>query len=160
MSGLAPSHKVGKRVTASATKVMGLSPALERLRPSLLPLFTGVRGRGVLGSSQAQATPKQHQRYALWGIRRGAPRGYSCLSAGTHPTDTARSQTMLHQELGREHRAQIHREVEHDRLEARLAKAARSDEDGVARRGRVARGAAPLTTLFRWGAISPRRPPR
>ncbi len=56
---------------------------------------------------------------------------------------------MLHQELGREHRAQIHREVEHDRLDARLAKAARSDEDGVARRGRVARGAALLTALFR-----------
>ena len=31
---------------------------------------------------------------------------------------------MLHQELGRERMTQIHREVEHDRLDARLAKAA------------------------------------
>ena len=49
---------------------------------------------------------------------------------------------MLHQELGRERRAQIHREVDHYRLDARLAKAARSDEDGATRRGRVAHGAA------------------
>jgi len=55
---------------------------------------------------------------------------------------------MLHQELGRERIAQIHREVEHDRLDARLAKAARSEEDG-ARRGRVARGVALVTALFR-----------
>jgi hypothetical protein len=47
---------------------------------------------------------------------------------------------MLHQELGRERMTQIHREVEHNRLDARLAKAARSEEDGAARRGRVARG--------------------
>jgi hypothetical protein len=56
---------------------------------------------------------------------------------------------MLHQELGRERIAQIHREVEHDRLDARLAKAARSDEDGAARRDRVARGVALVTALFR-----------
>ncbi len=56
---------------------------------------------------------------------------------------------MLHQELGREHRAQVHREVEHNRLDARLAKAARSGEDGAARRGRVARGVALVTALFR-----------
>ncbi len=56
---------------------------------------------------------------------------------------------MLHQELGREHRAQIHREVEHYRLDAHLAKAARSEEDGAASRGRVARGVALVTALFR-----------
>ena len=56
---------------------------------------------------------------------------------------------MLHQELGRQHRAQIHREVDHHRLDARLAKAARSEEDGAARGGRVTRGAALLTALFR-----------
>ena len=56
---------------------------------------------------------------------------------------------MLHQELGREHRAQIHREVEHYRLDARLARAARSDEVGATRRGRVARGVAIVTALFR-----------
>ena len=56
---------------------------------------------------------------------------------------------MLHQELGRERRAQIHREVEHNRLDARLAKAARSEEGGATRRGRVARGAALVTALLR-----------
>jgi hypothetical protein len=57
---------------------------------------------------------------------------------------------MLHQELGRQRRAQIHREVDHYRLDARLAKATRSEEDGATRsRGRVARGAALLTALFR-----------
>ena len=56
---------------------------------------------------------------------------------------------MLHQELGRQHRAQIHREVEHYRLDARLAKAARSGEGGATRRGRVARGFALATALFR-----------
>jgi hypothetical protein len=56
---------------------------------------------------------------------------------------------MLHQELGREHRAQIHREVGHNRLDARLAKAARSEEDGATRRGWVVRGVALATALFR-----------
>jgi hypothetical protein len=56
---------------------------------------------------------------------------------------------MLHQELGRERMTQIHREVEHNRLDARLAKAARSEEDGAARRGRVARGVALVTALFK-----------
>ena len=56
---------------------------------------------------------------------------------------------MLHQELGREHRAQIHREVDHYRLDARLAKADRSDGDGATRGGRVARGIALVTALFR-----------
>ena len=56
---------------------------------------------------------------------------------------------MLHQELGREHRAQIHREVGRSRLDARLAKAARSREDGAIRGGRVVRGVALVTALFR-----------
>ena len=57
---------------------------------------------------------------------------------------------MLHQELGRERRAQIHREVEHNRLDASLVRAARSHGEGVAtRRGRVARGVAIVTALFR-----------
>ncbi len=51
--------------------------------------------------------------------------------------------------LGRERAAQMRKEVEHNRLEARLAQAARSDEGNVARRGRVARGAALVTALFR-----------
>jgi hypothetical protein len=42
----------------------------------------------------------------------------------------------------------MRKEIDGDRL-ARLARASRSDEDGVARRGRVARGAALVTALFR-----------
>ena len=38
-------------------------------RPFFFPLFTGVRGIRILRSSLRQATPKQHQRYAIWGIR-------------------------------------------------------------------------------------------
>jgi hypothetical protein len=56
---------------------------------------------------------------------------------------------MLHQELGRERTAQIHREVERNRLDARLARTARSDEAGAARGGRVARRVALVTALFR-----------
>ncbi len=51
--------------------------------------------------------------------------------------------------LGRERVAQIRKEVEHNRLEARLARAARSEEGNVTRQGRVARGAALVTALFR-----------
>ena len=50
--------------------------------------------------------------------------------------------------LARERTAQMRKEVEHNRLDARLARAARSDGEGVASRGRVARGAALLTALF------------
>ena len=51
--------------------------------------------------------------------------------------------------LGRERVVQMRTEVEHSRLEARLARAARSEEGNVALRGRVARGAALVTGLFR-----------
>jgi hypothetical protein len=51
--------------------------------------------------------------------------------------------------LGRERVGQMHMEVEHNRLEARLAKAARSNEYSVTRRGRVARGVALVMALFR-----------
>jgi hypothetical protein len=40
------------------------------------------------------------------------------------------------------------RRVEHDRLEARLARAARSDGAGATRRGRIARGASLVTALL------------
>ena len=59
---------------------------------------------------------------------------------------------MLYLEMlaGREQQiAETRRRVEHDRLEARLARAARSDGDGGTRRRRVARGVAPVTSLFR-----------
>ena len=77
--------------------------------------------------------------------------GYSCFSAGTFPTEMERGAQMyqgFEQELARERVAQMRKEVDGDRL-ARLARASRSNEDGVARRGRVARGAALLTALFR-----------
>ena len=51
--------------------------------------------------------------------------------------------------LARERTAQMREEVERNRLDARLAKAARSEEDGAGRRGRVARGVALVTALFR-----------
>ena len=50
--------------------------------------------------------------------------------------------------LVRERTAQMRKEVEHNRLDARLARAARSEGDGAARRGRVSRGAALVTVLF------------
>ena len=51
--------------------------------------------------------------------------------------------------LGRERVVQMRTEVEHNRLESRLTRAARSDEGNVARRGRVARGVALVTAPFR-----------
>ncbi len=57
--------------------------------------------------------------------------------------------------LARERTAQMRKEVEQNRLYARSARAARSDGEGVARRGRVARGAAHVTALFRCVAIAP-----
>ncbi len=58
---------------------------------------------------------------------------------------------MLHQEfdLSRQRAMEMRTEVGHNRLDARSARAARSDGEGVARRGRVARGAALVTALFR-----------
>ena len=76
------------------------------------------------------------------------PRSYSCLSAGTHPTERARSHTMLHNELGRERMVQIRTEVEHNRLESRLSKGDGS-EKGVSRRSMAARSAAVFMSLFR-----------
>ena len=55
---------------------------------------------------------------------------------------------MLHQELGRERMVQIHSEVEHNRLEARLSNDA-GLEKGVSRRSLAARSAAVFVSLFR-----------
>jgi len=85
-------------------------------------------------------------------MRRGSFRGYSCSSAGTHPTEKQRGEQMYQdfdRGLARERMAQMRKEVEHNRLYARSARAARSDGEGVARRGRLARGAALVTALFR-----------
>ena len=51
--------------------------------------------------------------------------------------------------LARERTARMRKEVDHYRLDARLARAARPDEGGVGSRGRVARGVALVTALFR-----------
>ena len=58
---------------------------------------------------------------------------------------------MLYLEMlaGRDqHIRETRRRAEHDRLEARLARAARSGGEGVPRRGRIARRAALVTALF------------
>ena len=51
--------------------------------------------------------------------------------------------------LGRERVVQLRKEVEHNRLESSLAKAAHLREKPVPRRGIVVRGAAYLSALFR-----------
>jgi hypothetical protein len=51
--------------------------------------------------------------------------------------------------LARERTAQMREEVERNRLKARLARTAWSDEDGVASRGWVASSAALVIALFR-----------
>jgi len=50
--------------------------------------------------------------------------------------------------LAKEQAAQLRAEVARNRLEARSASAARADGVGVARGGRVARGAALVAALF------------
>ena len=51
--------------------------------------------------------------------------------------------------LARQRTAQMRAEVSRNRLEARLARAAQSDGGDGTRRGKVARGAALVTALFR-----------
>jgi hypothetical protein len=51
--------------------------------------------------------------------------------------------------LGKERVLQMRKEVEHNRLEASLAKAASLSEEAVLRRGRLTRGIALVTALFR-----------
>ena len=51
--------------------------------------------------------------------------------------------------LGKERVVQMRKEVEHNRLEASLAKAASLSEEAVLRRGRLTRGIALVTALFR-----------
>ena len=78
--------------------------------------------------------------------------GYSCFSARTYPTEKQRGGLMYQdfdRGLARERTAQMRKEVEHNRLDARLARAARSDGDGATSRSRVARGFALAAALFR-----------
>src|SRR5918998_6400238 len=83
---------------------------------------------------------------------RGGHRIYSCLSAGRCPTDTERDEQMLYHALdyglGKEWMVQMRKEVEHNRLEARLAKASLSEE-AVLRRGRLTGGTSELRDALR-----------
>ena len=78
-------------------------------------------------------------------------RGYSCSSAGKRPTEKRRGR-LMYQDFDRglagERTARMREEVEHNRLDARSARAAGSEGDGVAGRGWVARGAALPTASF------------
>ena len=85
-------------------------------------------------------------------MRRRVPYSYSCFSAGTFPTEMERGAQMYQDfdyGLARERTARMREEVERNRLKARLARTARSDEDGVASRGWIASSAALVTALFR-----------
>src|ERR671920_2253061 len=64
-----PSWDVQRRVGRRDGSGRSVQVSGQVARPFLMPLFTEVRGRGILRSSQPLATLKQHQRYALWGIR-------------------------------------------------------------------------------------------
>ena len=83
---------------------------------------------------------------------RGAFGDYSCPSAGTYPSEKQRGGLMYYdfdRGLARERTAQMREEVERNRLDARLAEAARSNDDSTTHRGRVARGVALVTALLR-----------
>src|SRR4028118_336477 len=86
---------------------------------------------------------------------RGAFRHYSFSSAGTYPAEKRRG-GLMYQDFDRglagERTARMRQEVERNRLDARLAKAARSDEGGVARvgRGRGPRGCAERSSATAW----------
>ena len=61
---------------------------------------------------------------------------------------------MLHQELGREHRAQIHREVDHYRLNARLAREARfAKVSGLGEEARSAKARLGKEAVLRGGML-------
>ena len=77
-------------------------------------------------------------------MRRGAPCRYSCSRAGTFPAEKERGEGMLHpnfeRELARERVEQMRVEVEHNRLEARLAKEARfAKASGLSEEARLAK---------------------
>ena len=85
-------------------------------------------------------------------------RGYSCFSAGTFPTEMERGAQMyqgFEQELARERVAQIRTEVEHNRLEARLAKEARfAKASGLSEEARLAKARLGGEAVLRGGMLS------
>ena len=91
-------------------------------------------------------------------IRRRVCPDYSCFSAGTYPSDKEKGGRMFHPEfeyeLGKERVVEMRKEVEHDRLEARLSEEARLakvslSEEAVFRQGKLTRGTTFVTALFR-----------
>jgi hypothetical protein len=89
-------------------------------------------------------------------MRRGLLRGYRCPRAGTYPTEEKRSGRMnqdfdhllADHLLARQRATRGQDEVERVPA-ARSARAARSGGDGLARGGKVDRGAALLRAWFR-----------
>ena len=86
----------------------------------------------------------------------GASRAYSFIGSETGPIDKANrdgSEMMLYQDfdsgLSREHRAQMRREVEHNRLAAARSREASGLENAVSRKSLAARSAAVVATLLR-----------
>jgi hypothetical protein len=103
-------------------------------------------------------------------MRPRAPHSYSCFRAGAFPAEMERGEGMLHpdfeRELARERVAQMRKEVERNRLEARSAREARlsraaalseearlakarSGEEAVLRGGVLGRGTSLVAALFR-----------
>lgn len=89
-------------------------------------------------------------------MRRGVCHFYSFSRSGTAPVSKANkdgSEMMLYQNLDsgldREHRAQIRREVEQNRLEARLAATRSGLDEAASRKSPAARSAAVVMALFR-----------
>jgi hypothetical protein len=94
-------------------------------------------------------------------MRCGVLRAYSGFSAGTGPTQRSKGDAQMYHGfdygLGRERRIQMRKEVEHDRLQARLRSARREEEakggafyaEIAPRRNVIARGASFAMALFR-----------
>jgi hypothetical protein len=89
-------------------------------------------------------------------MRRGLLRDYRCPRAGTRPTEEKRSERMnqdfdhlLADHLSARQRATRGREEVKREPAARSERAARSGGDGLARGGKVDRGAALLRAWFR-----------
>ena len=92
-------------------------------------------------------------------MRRGAPHRYSCFGAGTFPAEKERGEGMLHpnfeRELARERVAQMRTEVEHNRLEARLAREARfAKASSLSEEARLAKARLGGEAVLRGGVLS------
>ncbi len=92
-------------------------------------------------------------------MRRGVPYRYSCFRAGTIPTEMERGEGMLHpnfeRELGRERVTRMRKEVERNRLEARLAREARfAKASSLSEEARLAKARLGGEAVLRGGVLS------